>query len=89
VHPDPEANEMWITCNSSFEVVIFDLDLRKVTQRLPTPNGGSTHSGAFVKYDGWKGEVLADHNGFHGQTLALKRKLLGLAPAAPSRSAKN
>ena len=89
VHPDPEANEMWITCNSSFEVVIFDLDLRKVTQRLPTPNGGSTHSGAFVKYDGWKGEVLADQNGFHGQTLALKRKLLGLAPAAPSRSAKN
>ena len=26
LHPDPEANELWITCNSSFEVVIFDLD---------------------------------------------------------------
>lgn len=86
LHPDPEANEMWITCNSSFEIVIFDLDLRKVVQRLPTPNGGSTHSGAFVRYDGWKGEVQADQNGFLGRTLALKRKMLGIAPARKTAS---
>lgn len=78
LHPNPEANELWITCNSSFEVVVFDLDQRKVTARIPTPNGGSTHSGAFVRYSGWNGEVLADHNGLHGQALALKRKLLGV-----------
>ncbi|NBR28969.1 MAG: hypothetical protein EBT83_11260, partial [Betaproteobacteria bacterium] len=70
-------------------IVIFDLDLRKVVQRLPTPNGGSTHSGAFVRYDGWKGEVQADHNGFLGRTLALKRKMLGIAPAAPVKSTRN
>jgi len=69
---------LWITCNSSFEVVVFDLDQRKVTARIPTPNGGSTHSGAFVRYTGWSGEVLSDHNGLHGQALALKRKLLGV-----------
>lgn len=74
-HPDPDANEMWITCNSSFELVIFDLDENKVTERVPMPNGGSTHSGAFVKYKGWNGEVVSDQNGLQGSALALKRKL--------------
>ena len=76
LHPDPDANELWITCNSSFEVVIFDLDLKEVSARIPMPNGGSTHSGAFVKYNGWNGEVVSDHNGLQGTALALKRKLL-------------
>lgn len=80
VHPDPEANELWITCNSSFEVVVFDLDEKKVSARIPTPNGGSTHSGAFVRYDGWKGEVVSDQNGLQGSALQEKRQLLGLAP---------
>ena len=80
IHPDPVANEMWITCNSSFEVVIFDLDLNEVTARLPTPNGGSTHSGSFVSYDGWDGEVVSDQNGLQGSALAMKRELLGLPP---------
>ena len=58
LHPDPEANELWISCNSSFEVVILDLDLRDITGRIPMPNGGSTHSGAFVEYSAdWEGEV--------------------------------
>ncbi|OGA52919.1 MAG: hypothetical protein A3G24_26930 [Betaproteobacteria bacterium RIFCSPLOWO2_12_FULL_62_13] len=78
LHPDPDANELWITCNSSFEIVVFDLDQKKVTSRIPMPNGGSTHSGAFVRYDGWNGEVLSDHNGLRGPALALKRKILGV-----------
>ncbi len=77
LHPNPEANEMWITCNSSFEIVIFDLDQKTVTKRIPTPDGGSTHSGAFVHYEGWNGEVLSDHNGLHGHALALKLKMQG------------
>lgn len=81
LHPNPEANEMWITCNSSFEIVIFDLDQKTVTKRIPMPNGGSTHSGAFVRYDGWKGEVQADHNGMHGRALAAKLKLQGKSAA--------
>lgn len=78
LHPDPDANELWITCNASFEVAVFDLDQKKVTARIPTPHGGSTHSGAFVKYSGWNGEVVSDQNGLHGPALAAKRHLLGL-----------
>ncbi len=79
LHPDPEANEIWISCNASFEVVVFDLDLLEVTARIPLPNGGSTHSGAFVSYpQGWKGpgETLADQNGLHGSAQAIKRRML-------------
>ena len=79
LHPDPEANELWISCNASFEVVVFDLDLKDVTARIPLPNGGSTHSGAFVSYpDGWSapGANLSDMNGLHGSALALKRKIM-------------
>jgi hypothetical protein len=78
LHPDPDANELWISCNSSFEVVILDLDLREITERIPMPHGGSTHSGAFVEYSSdWQGEVVSDHNGLQGAALATKRKLLG------------
>jgi len=79
LHPDPEANELWISCNASFEVVIFDLDLKEVSARIPLPNGGSTHSGAFVSYpNGWDGpgENLSDMNGLHGAALETKRKIL-------------
>jgi hypothetical protein len=79
LHPDPEANELWISCNASFEVVVFDLDLKEVSARIPLPNGGSTHSGAFVFYpDGWQkpGETLSDMNGLHGSALELKRKIV-------------
>ena len=78
LHPDPEANELWITCNSSFEIVIFDLDLNEVSDRIPMPNGGSTHSGAFVQYDGWNGQVVSDQNGLQGSALTAKRQLLGV-----------
>lgn len=79
LHPDPEANELWISCNASFEVVIFDLDLKDVSARIPLPHGGSTHSGAFVSYpDGWNepGENQSDMNGLHGSALELKRKII-------------
>ena len=78
MHPDPDANEIWISCNASFEVVILDLDLREISGRISMPHGGSTHSGAFVEYSSdWQGEVVSDHNGLQGAALATKRKLLG------------
>lgn len=79
LHPDPDANELWISCNASFEVVVFDLDLKEVTARIPLPNGGSTHSGAFVHYpDGWDapGATVSDHNGLQGDALAMKRRIV-------------
>ena len=78
LHPDPDANELWISCNSSFEVVVFDLDRKEVTKRIPMPNGGSSHSGAFVRYEGWSGDVLSDQNGLHSAALKTKRELLGI-----------
>ena len=78
LHPDPDANELWISCNSSFEVVVFDLDRKEVTKRIPMPNGGSSHSGAFVRYNGWSGDVLSDQNGLHGAALKTKRDLLAV-----------
>jgi len=77
LHPDPELNELWITCNSSFEIVVFDLDKREVKARIPMPEGGSTHSGAFVQYNpDFTGEVLSDQNGLHGSALQKKRELI-------------
>jgi DNA-binding beta-propeller fold protein YncE len=81
LHPDPDLNQIWISCNSSFELVVVDLDLKEVISRIPMPNGGSTHSGSFVQYSveemgGFIGEVLSDQNGLQGSALALKRELL-------------
>lgn len=94
IHPDPELKEMWISCNSSFETVIFDLDKRETRQqfsdplgyikaRIPTPNGGSTHNGAFVAYDAsWGGTLLSDQNGLHGPALDLKIQMKAAAAKA-------
>ena len=75
--------------NASFEVVVFDLDLREVSARIPLPNGGSTHSGAFVTYpDGWNepGVTVSDHNGLQGEALEMKRKLMSGEIGASSQA---
>lgn len=66
IHPDPDKNEIWVTSNSSFEVVVFNMETKEVTARIPMPSGGSTHSGSFVWYHDGIGEVLVDQNGTHG-----------------------
>lgn len=82
VHPDPERNELWVSSNSSFEIVIWDMGKREVTARLPMPNGGSAHSGAFVHYAAdFTGMVLSDQNGLHFHALDTKRELLAQAAA--------
>jgi hypothetical protein len=83
VNPDPEANELWISCNSSFETVVLDLSKTEtrgefspegyVKARIPSPNGGSTHNGAFVAYNSdWTGRLQSDQNGLHGAALQTK-----------------
>ncbi|MBI2304361.1 MAG: YncE family protein [Chloroflexi bacterium] len=84
LYPDPQVNEMWLSCNSSFEVVVWDPVKKEVKARIPMPDGGSTHSGAFVRYtvDGsgqWKGEILYDHGGAQGATLAKRAELAAQA----------
>ncbi len=64
VHPDPAVNEGWVSSAGTWETIIVDLATKKVKARIPTPHGGDTHSGAFVRYNpDFTGEVMADHGG--------------------------
>jgi len=83
VHPDPDKNEMWISCNSSFDNVIIDMGTNTVKAVVPQPNGGSSHNGSFVRYTpDFEGELLSDQNGLHGSALAEKLSMMGLSVAA-------
>jgi hypothetical protein len=71
LHPVFDKQELWISCNSSFEVVVFDMGNKVVKERIPMPNNASTHSGSFVQYDrAFAGRVLSDQNGLHGTARA-------------------
>jgi hypothetical protein len=84
VHPDPDLNEMWISCNSSFDNVIVDMGTQTVKAVVPQPNGGSSHNGSFVQYTAdWQGELLSDQNGMHGSALAEKMSIVEKAAAVP------
>jgi DNA-binding beta-propeller fold protein YncE len=75
-HPDSAKNELWLSCNSSFELAVFNMTTNKVTARIPMPSGGSTHSGSFVKYQAdFTGVVLSDQNGLHGEARAKQLSL--------------
>ena len=64
LHPDPNANELWISNMNGWETIVLDLNTNKVKAYIPTPNGGDTHSGGFVRYNpDWTGELLADMGG--------------------------
>ena len=77
LHPDPSKNELWLSCNSSFEVVIFSMTTYEVIERIPLPMGASTHSGAFVQYNAdFTGQVLSDPNGLHGPAKDAKKEIV-------------
>jgi len=64
LHPDQAVNELWVSNMAGDETIVLDLATRTVKAYIPTPGGGNTHSGAFVKYAAdWTGTVLADHGG--------------------------
>jgi DNA-binding beta-propeller fold protein YncE len=80
VNPVSAMNEMWISCNASFETVIWDFETMTIKESLVTPNGGSTHNGAFVAYDpDFTGQVLSDQNGLHGSALEEKAEIAAAA----------
>ena len=82
VHPDPDLDQLWVTCNGSFEIIVIDMFDEEVIHRIPMPNGGSTHSGSFVEYTpsggGFTGMVLSDQSGLHGTARAAKLDILGI-----------
>jgi hypothetical protein len=70
LHPDPTVNELWISNMNGWETIILDLDTNEVEAYVPTPNGGDTHSGAFVSYEAdWTGTLLYDIGGPHTEDI--------------------
>jgi cytochrome c553 len=64
LHPDPAVNELWISNMNGWETIVLDLNTNKVKAYIPTPNGGDTHSGGFMRYKtDWTGVLLADMGG--------------------------
>lgn len=64
LHPDPEVNEMWISNMNGWETIVVDLDTYQPKAWIPTPNGGDTHSGGFIRYNAdFTGELLVDQGG--------------------------
>jgi DNA-binding beta-propeller fold protein YncE len=64
LHPDPAVNELWVSNMNGWDTIVLDLKTNKVNAHIPTPNGGNTHSGAFVKYTAsWAGSLQSDMGG--------------------------
>ena len=85
VHPDPNVNEMWVSSAGTWETIVVDLATRKVKARIPSPNGGDTHNGGFVRYNSdFTGELLADMGGPQRDMYATrKERVAKLAAAKP------
>lgn len=82
VNPNQKANELWVTANSTFEVAVWNMGSKKITARIRTPLGASTHSGAFVTYKpDFTGQVVSDQNGLHGAALAAQKAIWDKANA--------
>ncbi len=83
LHPDPEVNEMWISNMNGWETIVMSLDTYEVTDYIPTPNGGDTHSGAFVRYGAdWSGELLVDMGGPKAASIWAEKRTRAAAAAA-------
>lgn len=92
LHPDPARNELWVSNMNGWETIVLDLTTHKVTAYIPTPNGGDTHSGGFVRYGpDWTGELLTDMGGPKAAVRALMRERIAAArpagAAAPAAAA--
>jgi hypothetical protein len=92
LHPNPAKNELWISCNSSFNNVVLAMGDGTfgsvwVKQTLGQPAGGSSHGGAMVTYTvtgtTWNGELLSDTNGLHGSALQAKKDILAGGGTTP------
>ena len=86
LHPDPKVNELWVSNMNGWEMIVLNLNTHKVTDYIPTPHGGDTHSGGFVRYmPDWKGELLVDMGGPKAPMYAVMRE--GAAAARKAAAA--
>ena len=83
LHPDPKVNELWVSNMGGTVTTVLDLKTNTVKARIPNPNGGNTHSGAFIQCnaDG-TGKVLADHGGPKKDMLTTRLAMAQAAAAA-------
>lgn len=64
LHPDRSVNEVWVSSAGTWETIVVDAGTKQVKARIPSPNGGDTHSGGFVQYaPDFSGQLLADMGG--------------------------
>ncbi|MBI2872814.1 MAG: PD40 domain-containing protein [Chloroflexi bacterium] len=83
LHPDPKVNELWVSNMAGWETIVLDLNTREVKAYIPTPNGGDTHSGGFVRYNpDWTGKLVNDMGGPKADVYAAKVPLVAAALAA-------
>ncbi len=83
LHPDPKVNELWVSNMRGWEMIVLDLDTHEVKAYIPTPNGGDTHSGGFVRYTpDWEGELLVDMGGPKGPMQAMMGQMAAAAAGA-------
>ena len=71
-------NELWVSSMNGWETIVLDLNTLKPKAYIPTPSGGNTHSGGFVRYQAdWTGEWMADQGGPKSTTMwdAVKAKV--------------
>jgi mono/diheme cytochrome c family protein/DNA-binding beta-propeller fold protein YncE len=88
LHPDPKVNELWISNMHGWETIVLDLNTLEPEAYIPTPNGGDTHSGGFVRYTPeWKGELLADMGGPKAAMQAIMRQRAAAAQKATAPAA--
>jgi YVTN family beta-propeller protein len=88
LHPDPAVNELWVSNMNGWETIVLDLKTNKPKAYIPTPNGGNTHSGGFVRYNAdWTGEVQSDMGGPKSKTMKdmVKAKVAAAAAAAAAK----
>ncbi len=82
LHPDPDVNELWVSNMNGWETIVLSLDTYTVTDYIATPNGGDTHSGAFVRYaSDWSGELLVDMGGPKAASIWAEKKARAEAAA--------
>jgi DNA-binding beta-propeller fold protein YncE len=77
------TNEMWVTSSGTANTIVFDMETREVISEISTPNGGDTHSGAFVEYQpDFTGVLLADNTGRKDWFLQLQKDSVAAIAAA-------
>ncbi len=73
IYLSPDGKELWNVANAGQEIRVYDAITGEEKARIPMPNAGDPHGGAFVQYEsdgkgGVQGRVVVDIGGFKSAT---------------------